>query len=143
MVQNAATLWLKSQPPPADSCLWPFLFRATSAAGSQAGTVTSSKRRFGASLVDHIELLKRFPRLGSVIRKRSRVRKLLHSPLLVYYRLDEAKRGIDILHIRHGARSRPQAFRRREPPCLARIRYSAKDPTILPGSGPAWRNLPE
>ena len=64
--------------------------------------------RFGDSLLDHIEFLKRFPRLGSVIRKRSRVRKLLHSPLLVYYRLDEAKRGIDILHIRHGAR-RPAA----------------------------------
>jgi len=32
------------------------------------------------------------------------VRKLLHSPLLVYYRVDEDKRLIEILHVRHGAR---------------------------------------
>jgi plasmid stabilization system protein ParE len=60
--------------------------------------------RFGASLLDHVDLLSRFPRLGGVIRKRSRVRKLLHSPLLVYYRLDEDKRRIEIVHVRHGAR---------------------------------------
>jgi plasmid stabilization system protein ParE len=60
--------------------------------------------RFGASLLDHIHLLARFPRLGGVIRKRSRVRKLLHSPLLVYYRIEEDKRLIEIVHVRHGAR---------------------------------------
>lgn len=41
--------------------------------------------RFGNSLLDHIELLTRFPRMGGIIRKRSRVRKLSHSPILVYY----------------------------------------------------------
>ena len=60
--------------------------------------------RFGATLLGHIDLLTRFPRLGGVIRKRSRVRKLLHSPLLVYYRVIEDKRLIEILHVRHGAR---------------------------------------
>jgi plasmid stabilization system protein ParE len=60
--------------------------------------------RFGGSLLDHVDLLARFPRLDGVIRKRSRVRKLLHSPLLVYYRVDEDKRLVEILHIRHGAR---------------------------------------
>ena len=60
--------------------------------------------QFGASLLDHVDLLTRFPRLGGAIRRRSRVRKLLHSPLLVYYPLDEDKRLIEILHIRHGAR---------------------------------------
>jgi toxin ParE1/3/4 len=60
--------------------------------------------RFGTSLLDHIDILSRFPRLGGTIRKRSGVRKLLHSPLLVYYRLDEDKRLIEILHVRHGAR---------------------------------------
>jgi plasmid stabilization system protein ParE len=60
--------------------------------------------QFGTSLLDHVELLARFPRLGSLIRKRSRVRKLVHSPILVYYRIDENKRLIKILHIRHGAR---------------------------------------
>ena len=60
--------------------------------------------RFGTSLLDHVDLLGRFPRLGAVIRKRSRVRKLLHSPLLVYYRIEEDKRLIEIVHVRHGAR---------------------------------------
>jgi plasmid stabilization system protein ParE len=59
--------------------------------------------RFGASLLDHVDLLTRFPRLGGLIRKRSRVRKLLHSPLLVYYQVDEGKRLVEILHFRHGA----------------------------------------
>ncbi len=63
--------------------------------------------RFGASLLDHVDLLSRFPRLGGAIRKRSRVRKLLHSPLLVYYRVDEDKHLIEILHVRHGARKQP------------------------------------
>jgi hypothetical protein len=39
---------------------------------------------FGNALLDHVDLLTRFPRMGSTIRKRSRVRKLLHSPILVY-----------------------------------------------------------
>jgi len=60
--------------------------------------------RFGTSLLDHVDLLARFPRLGGLVRKRSRVRKLLHSPLLVYYQVDEDKRIIEILHFRHGAR---------------------------------------
>ena len=66
--------------------------------------------RFGTSLLDHIDLLSRFPRLGGVIRKRSRVRKLLHSPLLVYYRVDEDKRLIEIIHVRHGAREEASDF---------------------------------
>jgi plasmid stabilization system protein ParE len=60
--------------------------------------------RFGTSLLDHVDLLTRFPRLGSIVRKRSRLRKLLHSPILVYYRVNEDKRVIEILHFRHGAR---------------------------------------
>jgi plasmid stabilization system protein ParE len=42
--------------------------------------------RFGASLLDHVDLLARFPRMGSVLRKRPQVRKLVHSPFLIYYR---------------------------------------------------------
>ena len=72
--------------------------------GHIADEDTEAASRFGVSLLDHIDLLNRFPRLGGVIRKRSRVRKLLHSPLLVYYRVHEDKRLIEILHVRHGAR---------------------------------------
>jgi plasmid stabilization system protein ParE len=69
--------------------------------------------RFGTSLLEHVDLLTRFPRLGSVVRKRSRVRKLLHSPMLVYSRVDEDKRPIEVLHIRHGARMPPRDLPRR------------------------------
>ena len=54
--------------------------------------------RFGSSLLDHVDLLARFPRMGSIIRKRPQVRKLLHSPFLIYYRVDEKSRMIEILH---------------------------------------------
>jgi plasmid stabilization system protein ParE len=63
--------------------------------------------RFGSSLLDHVDLLARFPHMGGVIRKRSRVRKLLHSPILIYYQVHEEKRLIEVLHLRHGARKPP------------------------------------
>ncbi len=65
--------------------------------------------RFGDSLLDHVELLTRFPRMGSTIRKRARVRKLSHSPILVYYQIREDKQLVEILHLRHASR-RPARF---------------------------------
>lgn len=64
--------------------------------------------RFGDSLLDHIELLARFPRMGSSIRKRARVRKLSHSPVLVYYQIREDKHLIEILHLRRASRKSPK-----------------------------------
>jgi plasmid stabilization system protein ParE len=64
--------------------------------------------RLGSSLLDHVDLLTRFPRIGGIIGKRSRVRKLLHSPILVYYQVDEDKHLIEVLHFRHGARNPPK-----------------------------------
>jgi len=65
--------------------------------------------RFGRSLLDHVNLLTRFPRMGAVVAKRLPVRKLLHSPILVYYKVYENKRLIEVLHFRHGARKPPQS----------------------------------
>lgn len=65
--------------------------------------------RFGNSLLDHVDLLTRFPRMGGIVRKRSQVRKLLHSPILVYYEVNEKTRIIEILHLRHGARKPPRS----------------------------------
>ena len=65
--------------------------------------------RFGRSLLDHVSLLVRFPRMGHTIQKRSRVRKLAHSPILVYYRCHEDRKVIEILHLRHGSRKPPQS----------------------------------
>ena len=63
--------------------------------------------RFGNALLDHLDLLARFPRIGGEIRKRTEVRKLIHSPILVYYKVDEAAHRIQILHLRHAARKPP------------------------------------
>ena len=60
--------------------------------------------RFGEALLDHVDLLGRFPRMGNTTRKRPRVRKLAHSPILVYYRVHEEKRLVEVLHFRHGSR---------------------------------------
>jgi plasmid stabilization system protein ParE len=65
--------------------------------------------RFGSSLLDHIDLLTRFPRMGALIRKRRRVRKLVHSPILVYYQVHEDTHVIEVLHLRHGSRKPPQS----------------------------------
>jgi plasmid stabilization system protein ParE len=64
--------------------------------------------RFGQSLLDHVDLLTDFPRMGETIRKRSRVRKLAHSPILVYYQIREDKRVVEVLHFRHGSRMAPK-----------------------------------
>jgi plasmid stabilization system protein ParE len=60
--------------------------------------------RFGNTLLDHIELLIRFPHMGGTIRARSRVRKLSHSPILVYYQILEGRHAVEILHLRHASR---------------------------------------
>jgi len=65
--------------------------------------------RFGRSLLDHVELLAHFPRMGQAIRGRTRVRKLLHSPILVYYRYHEDRKLIEVLHLRHGSRKPPRS----------------------------------
>lgn len=63
--------------------------------------------RFGSALLDHVDLLGRFPRMGSAIRQHSKVRKLVHSPILVYYQIHEERRMVEVLHFRHGARKPP------------------------------------
>jgi plasmid stabilization system protein ParE len=64
--------------------------------------------RFGKALLDHVDLLGRFPRMGNTTRKKSRVRKLVHTPILVYYQVREDKRLVEILHFRHGSRKPPK-----------------------------------
>ena len=63
--------------------------------------------RFGNALLDHVDLLSRFPRMGEAVRKRSHVRKLVHSPVVVYYRIQEKRRAVEVLQFRHGSRKAP------------------------------------
>ena len=77
--------------------------------GNIAEDDAQAASRFGNSLLDHIDLLGRLPRMGWVTRKRPRVRKLVHSPILVYYRVHEDKHVVEVLHLRHGARKPPES----------------------------------
>ena len=63
---------------------------------------------FGDSLLDHVELVCRFLRMGAAIKRRSRVRKLVHTPIIAYYKVDEKKEIIEVLHLRHVARKPPR-----------------------------------
>jgi toxin ParE1/3/4 len=64
-------------------------------------------RRFGTALLNHVELLQHFPRLGVLVPDRPGIRKMFHSPVRIYYRLNEAKGLIEILHFWHGSRRDP------------------------------------
>jgi plasmid stabilization system protein ParE len=85
--------------------------RALGDLGEIIGHIAADDReaasRFGNVLLGHVDLLTRFPRMGGRIRKRSRVRKLQHSPVLGYYRVREDKRLVEVLHIRHELRKSP------------------------------------
>jgi plasmid stabilization system protein ParE len=69
--------------------------------------------RFGNALLDHVDLLTHFPYMGHIIRKRPRVRKLVHTPILVYYQVQEPKKLIEVLHFRHASRKPPRSELRR------------------------------
>jgi plasmid stabilization system protein ParE len=68
----------------------------------------TAARRFGTALLNHVELLQHFPRLGASVRARRGIRKLFHSPIRVYYRLDAKNELIEILHFWHGSRQTPR-----------------------------------
>jgi toxin ParE1/3/4 len=63
--------------------------------------------RFGSALLNHVEILKNFPRIGVPVPKRPGVRKIIHSPIRVYYRLHEETALIQVLHFWHAARRDP------------------------------------
>lgn len=67
-----------------------------------------ASQQFADSLLTHIDLLKDFPYLGTPVRGYPGVRRLLHTPLQIYYRIREAKGVIEILHFWHSAREGPE-----------------------------------
>ena len=64
----------------------------------------SAASRFGTNLLDHLDLLTRSPYMGAPVEQRPAVRKLTHSPIIIYYRIREQKALIEVLHLRHAAR---------------------------------------
>jgi plasmid stabilization system protein ParE len=64
--------------------------------------------RFADDLFDRLELLSVLPYIGTPIKGHPQLRRLLHSPLYVYYRVDEDQGVIEILHFWHQARREPR-----------------------------------
>ena len=64
--------------------------------------------RFANDLLDHTELLADFPHIGETVNRRQGVRKLLHTPIRIYYRVDERRKLVEILHFWHSARREPR-----------------------------------
>ena len=62
----------------------------------------AAAERFGTALLNHVELLQNFPRLGVPVARLPQVRKFLHSPIRVYYVIHEDRQMIEILHFWHG-----------------------------------------
>jgi plasmid stabilization system protein ParE len=60
--------------------------------------------QFGAALLNQIELLSRFPYLGSPAAGSLGVRVLVHTPIRIYYRVFECDRVVEITEIRHASR---------------------------------------
>jgi plasmid stabilization system protein ParE len=63
--------------------------------------------RLGNALLNHIVILASFPHLGTPVRKHTGVRSILHTPGRIYYRVDEPRRAIEVLHFWHTARRPP------------------------------------
>ena len=63
--------------------------------------------RFASTLLNHVDLLRSFPSMGTPVHGYAGVRRLLHSPLHVYYRVDPDRRVVEILHFWHVSRSFP------------------------------------
>jgi toxin ParE1/3/4 len=67
----------------------------------------AAAERFGLTLVEKAELLKRFPFLGKRVKGTEEDRVLLEDPILIFYQPDNAAGVIVIKRFWHGARGTP------------------------------------
>jgi plasmid stabilization system protein ParE len=68
----------------------------------------NTSKRFGTALLNHVDLLERFPALGAPVKGFPGVRRLVHFPLHVYYRLNAERESVEILRFLHAMRKKPQ-----------------------------------
>src|SRR5664279_1340917 len=66
--------------------------------------------RLGMSLLDRAETLAQFPERGGNVLSRPGVKKLVRAPYLIFYRVDNARRCVDVLRFWHGAQN-PRSLR--------------------------------
>ena len=64
--------------------------------------------RFLVALLNHVELLERFPAMGIPVKSlEPGMRRMSHTPFYIYYRLDPVRESVEIVHIWHQARKPP------------------------------------
>ena len=68
----------------------------------------AAAKRFVSGLLNHVGLLATLPHIGAPISNHSGVRKMLHTPVRVYYRILEGRRAVQILHFWHVSRQEPK-----------------------------------
>ena len=67
-------------------------------------------RRLGDALVDRALSVGAMPHMGASVRERPNVRRILHRPwFLIYYRIDDAARVVEIVRV-WDARQNPAEF---------------------------------
>lgn len=68
---------------------------------------TETLQRFCDALLNHVDLLGTFPHIGVVLARQPNVRSVLHTPVRIYYRIDDFRECVEIIHFRHTARRNP------------------------------------
>jgi toxin ParE1/3/4 len=61
-------------------------------------------QELGSNLLDLALSLDSMPFRGSKVKRRRGVLKLIHGNYLIYYRINEGKKTVEVLSFRHGAR---------------------------------------
>jgi toxin ParE1/3/4 len=61
-------------------------------------------KKLGSSLLDLALSLDSMPYRGSKVKKRRGVLKLIHQKYLIYYRVDEGNKTVEVLSFKHGVR---------------------------------------
>jgi plasmid stabilization system protein ParE len=64
----------------------------------------ATAERFGTAILNHVDLLRSFPYIGIPVDGPPGVRQIIHTPILIYYRVSEAPNVIEILHFWHRSR---------------------------------------
>ena len=59
----------------------------------------------GHRLLDHAETLRRLPHRGGNVTQRPEIKKLVLRPYLIFYRIDESARRVEVLRFWHGAQN--------------------------------------
>jgi toxin ParE1/3/4 len=67
----------------------------------------AAAEKFGIRLLDRVEILKTFPRLGSHVSGMRGERVLVEGPILIFYRFHPDPGVIEIKRFWHGARGEP------------------------------------